>query len=372
MLLTGSVATFVRLYRVLGIGEQQRITATWMAWFMALGALAAFIMAPFFYVAAVKDQVQAAAALSELSMATVVVSNLTGLVTGGMYVLLRSSKIGKLGPKGYFEFDSRRLIGRPKSSIPPGFIFTRQMEQPVPVPRQLSFPERRASSLYPDGRPKTLAVGLATTTPGPVLSQETRTQKTSAYDMVPRDTVSDKPTYILPATAYIPFSKDEALNPFADEFLPPPAIRLSGGRRNRGSSLGSSASVPIGLRVSNIDDMPAVQSYYEAPPSPRPTPPSRLVSGAAAPQVSDGRDLPRDENSNQDKNKQLPPVPLALTGNPSVNEAEAEKVRLGTAAYNPHRTPSKTKAKIGSPNARPPGPSHSPESYLGVDKAEWI
>jgi hypothetical protein len=38
-LLFGSLATFYRLYQVSGVGEQQRVTATWMAWYMAMGAL---------------------------------------------------------------------------------------------------------------------------------------------------------------------------------------------------------------------------------------------------------------------------------------------------------------------------------------------
>lgn len=38
-LLAGSIATINRLYRVSGVGELQRITASWMAWYMALGAV---------------------------------------------------------------------------------------------------------------------------------------------------------------------------------------------------------------------------------------------------------------------------------------------------------------------------------------------
>lgn len=39
IMLVGSIASFYRLYQVSGIGEQQRATATWMAYFMALAAL---------------------------------------------------------------------------------------------------------------------------------------------------------------------------------------------------------------------------------------------------------------------------------------------------------------------------------------------
>ncbi|KAK9439428.1 hypothetical protein VB005_07583 [Metarhizium brunneum] len=395
-LLIGCVVTFIRLYRVVGIGEQQRITATWMAWFMALGVLTLSIMLPFFYAVAVDDSSTIKTSQSELSMATVVVSNLTGLMTGGMYILLRSTKIGKLGPKGYFEFDRQRSIRHPKSSVPHSFIFTRQMEQPVPLSTQLPPARRQASSLYatqdvelglgpvhaltsdesqkPDGMPEAPAVGVATTTPGPVPSQEAHARKNSAYNLFPRDTISDKPMYTLPATAYVSSSKDndQAVNPFDDdELLPPPTIRLSGGRHNRESSLGSSATVPIGIRVSNIHDMPSVQSYYEVPPSPRATTPTRPVSSVPVPQIPDTLVVPEDEAS-EGGDKQLPPVPLALVNKEPVKEVDEEEVRLSPTVYTPQRTPSKTKAKPSSPTAQSVGPPHSPESFSPVNEAEWI
>ncbi|KAG8421758.1 hypothetical protein J3458_003605 [Metarhizium acridum] len=396
-LLIGSVATFVRLYRVVGIGEQQRITATWMAWFMALGALTLSIMAPFFYSVAVDGQSRIKTTQSELSMATVVVSNLTGLMTGGMYILLRSSKIGKLGPKGYFEFDRKRSIRHPKSSPPHSFIFTRQMKQPVPLSTQLPPARRQESSLYttqdvelglgpvhaltsdeppkPDGMAEAFAVGVATTTPGPVSSQEAHPRKNSTYNIFPRDTVSDKPMYTLPATAYMTSSKedkDQAVNPFDDELLPPPTIRLSGSRHNRESSLGTSATVPIGIRVSNINDMPSVQSYYEVPPSPRAMTPTQPVSSAPVPQIPDTLAISEDEASEEDDDKQLPPVPLALLKKQPVKEVDEEEIRLSPTVYSPQRTPSKTKTKASSPTARPVGPTHSPESFSPVNEAEWI
>lgn len=350
-------------------------------------------MAPFFYVVATDESPNATTVQSQFSMATVVVANLTGLMTGGMYVLLRSSRIGKIGPKGYYEFDSRRSVRRPKTTVPHSFIFTRQMEQPVPPPAQL--PQRRASSFYTaqdvelgvgaanamplneaqktDALPDASTVGVATTTPGPVPSQEPLPRKSSAYNLFPRDTAPDpKSIYLLPATAYMPANNDKALNPFADELPAPPTIRFSGSRHNRDSSLGSSATVPIGIRVSNINDMPPGQSFYQVPPPPRATRPSRPVSRVPVAAIPDRLIIPDDEANPENKDKQLPPVPLALMKKEAEKEVKDDEIRLSPTVYSPKRTPSKGKGKASSPTAPPPGPRHSPESYGRVDEAEWI
>lgn len=352
-------------------------------------------MAPFFYVVSLDDGSNVSTLESQLSMAAVVVSNLTGLMTGGLYVLLRSSRIGKIGPKGYYEFDSRRSVRRPKTTVPHSFIFTKQMEQPVPIPTQLPLPQRRASSFYStrdverdagagiaiastSDEPKMAdsfvlepsTVGIATSTPAPAPSPQELPGRKNSYNLFPRDTKPDlKSMYLLPATAYMPSTKDKQTNPFADE-LPPPSIRFSsGGRHNRDSSLGSSATVPIGLRVSNINDMPPVQSFYQVPPAPRAQRPSRPVSNVPVPPIPDTLLIPDDEAPPEGTNKQLPPVPLAVLKKQSEADAE-EQIRLSPTVYSPQKTSPKGKAK-DSPTA-PPAMQYTQESYPRVDEAEWI
>ncbi|TWU78356.1 hypothetical protein ED733_008626 [Metarhizium rileyi] len=336
--------------------------------------------------------------LWELSMVTGVVSNLTGLMTGGMYVLLRSSKMGKLGPKGYYEFESQRSARRPNSSVPHSFIFTRQMEQPVPLPTQLSPAKGPTRSIhttqdvelgleptdeFASGEPRMAGsvpgesvIGVATTTPVVIPSQEpTRPRKNSAYSLFSRETSTfdANSASLLPATAYTPSNKDQLPNPFDDDpFLSPPTIRFSG-RRTRELSFGSSATVPIGIRVSNINDMAPIQSFYEVPPFPRAVCSDGTVSGVPVPPVPDTLAVPDETAAKEAKDKQLPPVPLSLMKEGQSVKMADEEVRLSPTVYTPpQRTPRKGRDKVTSPTSPSPGPRHNSEGYPPVDEAEWI
>lgn len=91
-------------------------------------------------------------------------------------------------------------------------------------------------------------------------------RKSSSYNMFPTITGDQQPKspFMLPTTTYIPssiFKNPEA--GLGESLLPPPRIRGSRSfSHRRDSSLESSATVQIGLRLSNVNDMPPRVSNY--------------------------------------------------------------------------------------------------------------
>jgi hypothetical protein len=96
----------------------------------------------------------------------------------------------------------------------------------------------------------------------------------------------------------------------------------------------------------------------------------------APPQVSTGFVFPAADSTEEGKEKQLPPVPLALMKKQD-GAADEEEVRLSPTVYSPQRTLSKGKGKDKDNTSGPttmvsPGSRHAPENYARVDEAEWI
>lgn len=398
-LLVGSSIVFYRLNQVSGIGEQQRITASWMAWFMLLGGISMSITAPFFLSVSADDGSKVSSLQSQLSMAAAVTVNLSGIYTGILYVLLRSSRLGKIGPKGYHEFDSRRSVRHPRTRKLHSFVFTKQMEQPVPVPAR--FQKRRATDYHsPIGIENAAAasdandnnkgekqnvvaatqpftIGVATTSSATIPASQQQDARKNSYNIFPRDTAPDpKTAYMLPAAAYAPSGNDVVLtDPVVDEIPAPPTIWFSGGGRNRDSSFDSSSvTVPIGLRVSNIDNMPPVRSFYQMAPTAVLERRNRPESDLPAPPVPSSL-IVLDTDAEESKDKQLPPVPLDVTkaSNEKDGEAPQEELRLSPTVYSAQKAVGKSKGSAPSPGANSPGRQKwTPESQSPVNEAEWI
>ncbi|KAM4056098.1 hypothetical protein HRG_003020 [Hirsutella rhossiliensis] len=282
IMLIGSLIICIRLFKSSGISEAQRTTASWTTCYMLLALVTTVMMVPFFWSLYADDTGRITRHQTRLSMAATIVVNLSGLLTGGLYVLLRFTKLGKLGRGGYLEFDRQKPAMGERSSTPGSSIYTKQLEQPVsPVRleqmrRDLETGDGARSekmSAWPTAfaaqaaRPQTPGVTMpipqimspemafmAGTLPGqnPGLRQD-------SYNLFPsRQGAPDtKSSYLLPAVAHNP----DALS--ADELLPPAAAWTA--RHERKSSLASSATVQIALRVSNINDMPPVTSSYQEP-----------------------------------------------------------------------------------------------------------
>jgi len=217
-----------------------------------------------------------------------------------------------------------------------------------------------------------------------------------------RTFVSDnKPLTVLPATIYTPGQTKNNRFDFST-LKPPPSLRnLTVGKHRRDSSMASSATVQIGLRLSNVEDMPPLlpqldkKVYPIANECPNAQPAGTEASkrpGALAlvdnrPSTSDSASeysvMP--ETLKDTKMKTLPPVPRAKEPQAEENDGP----RLSPTVYNPKpQSPSK-QPKMSSPKgsssppprtnsqARSPPPraqaSSSPRRAPTNDKGgDWI
>ncbi|PTB62877.1 hypothetical protein BBK36DRAFT_1183782 [Trichoderma citrinoviride] len=274
-LVIGAIVVFVRLHRDTSIGIIERTAASKMVYYMILGAVLNGLMAPFFFSISAQNPLALASIQLNLNMVGSVASNVSGITFGVLYLFLRSRKMQKIGPLGHVELGSHR---REKSmeSWHGSQIFNTQIEQPVsPVN---VFESRRSMSIFGSKIRKSdssAAAHIKSPSSGddaddsnwPLVSPTqvvTRPRKNS-YSLFPNQqgALESKPkgATILPSTTYTPdtpmVDKDRMslINEMFEELLPPPTIRVSGApRHNRESSLVSSATVQIGLRVSNLED----------------------------------------------------------------------------------------------------------------------
>lgn len=335
----------------------------------------------------------------QLSMAATVAVNLSGLTTGGLYILLRSTRLGRIGPRGYAEFDSQKSNLGKRPSTP---MYTKQMEQlvsPVRLQRiemttdridEASNEEEKVESRpgTPAGpAPDQLSSKAVQSSPPkapaaahiPAVSTRRPSIRKDSYNIFPskQEAPPDvKSIYLLPAATYDPTTKANAPteSPF-DLLLPPPTIRTS--RHLRDSSLGSSATVQIGLRVSNINDMPPVTSFYQAPyPRESQFPTSfGLAISTDDPFVGDGTQDIGLQNTGKvlerTAEKQLPPVPLSIAKKDT--KGDEDETTLSPSVYSPQAQSRRGANPRGSPTRPPPpGPSWSPEGRHRVQSVEWI
>lgn len=215
LLLICSGILLLRLYRTPDMILPQRTTASWTACYLLLAVVTLFMMLP------VLGSLMADDGVSDVSRGTMVLStgatilvNMTGVLTGLLYLVLRLTSLGRLGEVG---FDRERLKSDIRTMGTTSSVYSKQLDQPL-SPEWFQRPSysSRADEKKAMPPPKT---------PIPPKSGA------PSYKLFPRRP-DPAPALLLPPTA-----------PWAD-------------RRERNSSLGSSASVPIALRVSNIDNMP--------------------------------------------------------------------------------------------------------------------
>lgn len=219
-----------------------------------------------------------------LSMISTVVANVTGLMTGGLHLFLRSNTIGTIAPKDKLAEYERQQAKYQKGSSK-GMDFNGHMLQPVSGPE--SFPKSesrenlmdekddvelgnsppptprdpnplRSNAVYdaPDlpQAPEPAQVAFA-------ISPNTHGRKPSAsYTLFPsKNQTNTASVALLPSTAYNPNPQSNLTatnfpfnNDYSDTLRPP---QTAWGRHRRDSSMASSATVQIGLRLSNIADI---------------------------------------------------------------------------------------------------------------------
>lgn len=356
-------------------------------------------MVPFFFVQAFQDRRGQNSNALTLSMVASVVANVSGLMTGGLYLFLKSSTLSTIGPKDKAgEYENRKAtykIRRYESndSDDDGNSDSHSMH-PAAESRSLRRMDSEASLISiekeeealdkamgrastpngkrsPDSIPSNKLMSIAATLGMPRAPEPARIppaplptghMRKRSYSLFPRSTLGSKSSVmLLPATTYSP-SNNNNLKP------PPSMANLANFRHRRDSSMVSSATVQIGLRLSSVDDMPPqVKSNVttsdnevyslncpNAPTEAETQPPKRpagVDTGAIAlpPPLAIADETPQRDPVKNARMKTLPPVPRINSRVPPTTVASTagqNEITLSPSVYSPN-TP--TKVKLPSP-----------------------
>jgi hypothetical protein len=378
-------------------------------------------MIPFFFNLIFFDQQDPDNQALNLSMVSAVVANVSGLLTGGLHLFLRSNILSTIGPKSKYEAERQKFkrgirVWAPGSNVD----YSGHIMAPVSAPRPLQRADSAATLIDKRSEkeeeeaiesPKSLTYDVPRVNPlrsnavypmapaMPIVAQSTSLQppqnaKTHArkgsYSLFPagNDTSNTKSVTLLPATTYSPSNLRADDN---EALKPPPSIHTNG-RHRRDSSMASSATVQIGLRLSNVDDMPPLNSRYfqdqnkvytlDCPNNKdeqkRPSPLSQLA-------MSSSENLVPDETSTRDpvkdaRMKTLPPVPKVIEKpqqspddtlilSPTVYSPESS---TATKAASPKSAGLSIPASKSSPGASGPRSPPRPQPSRDMKKADWI
>lgn len=366
-------------------------------------------MIPFFASLTFRDDMEVTRLRGNLSMAAMVATNLTALTNGGLYVFLRSCQSSNIGRKGYFEVDrEKKQVQTRKRAVRKSPDYTNQMEQPISPPARTYRPAslgelNRQDSITASqiGVARPMSATESQDTPGPPRSTHVRKASYSVFPQQQQKTpaLNPKPLSVLPAATYTPPTLTPSTNDeVTDEdlaqlemdlmrhdissLLPPPGLSglMPGHQRN--SSLGSSATVQIGLRLSNVNDMPiATPSYLqERIPTPRPTssiyPRSMIVprSSIAVPSPSRRSSVRIGSKVWVDPAKQLPPDPLRQLKKDLKPRDRESQMLLSPTVYSPEGTGNSVTGTMTSPSDKDARLSPWERSGSATEKrpSEWI
>lgn len=328
-------------------------------------------------------------------------ANVSGLMTGGLYLFLKSHTLSTIGPRDKAgEYENRRDMYKARrfeeeyAESEGGF--TDHIVRPVGGPRSLRRVEsetslytiskeeeamdaksmRSVTTTYSKRAPSSLrsfrSNNLFTRASNafmPRAPERARIGSTigghmrkRSYSLFPNNAAGSKSSLtLLPATTYSP----------ADALKPPPSMgNLLNKRHRRDSSLVSSATVQIGLRFSSVEDIeppvvnnvvspdhhvynldcPLVQMELQAAALKRP---AGLDSGAVTPTTPSSKkdeknadEAPVRDAVKDAKMKTLPPVPRLTTSEAPVEQDLTKEATLSPSVYSPV---SPTKVKLPSP-----------------------
>ncbi|KAL7625018.1 hypothetical protein AAE478_004232 [Parahypoxylon ruwenzoriense] len=376
-----TVIIFMKLTRYSIIETSERVSASRMVYYLALAVITNALIAPFFIYLTISDPMDDNGGPGlTLSMIATVVANVTGLTTGGLYLFLRSNTIATISPKNkHAEYERQKLKHQIRVRGANDISFNGHILQPVSGPQYFSKTESQESLMGDKSYFAERGEGVFRVDPNdpnPLRSNavfdaiyiprapepaqisatplNTHSRKPSAsYNLFPSknqsNTTSDA---LLQPTAYIPNPQPNPAptsTPFRDvndTLKPPPTVRSSWNRHRRESSLASSATVQIGLRLSNIADIGPISKVTteigrvhtlgcpkreEMGNNPRPSP---LITYGAPTGTPSQSSTPSSDTTM----KNLPPVPA--------RPEKEENCTLNPTVYDPN---SPTKVKTPSP-----------------------
>ncbi|KAJ2986044.1 hypothetical protein NUW58_g5218 [Xylaria curta] len=369
---------YLKLVRHSMIEDDERVGASRMVYYIALAIIPNTLMIPFFgYLSFGNPFENGGDTGLTLSMVSTVVANVTGLMTGGLYLFLRSSTNSSIGPKSKLDEYERQQtgyqIGMHKDN---DTDFNSHILKPVTVPQDTQHPEKRSTQEeinYRESQHKFRLLSTDDSNPlGPGMAfkhssflqsanntyaplSTTRTRKSSSsYTLFPNKNQGNTASKILlPSMTYSPNASEQLSNDCCNMLQPPPSIRPPGSRHRRDSSMASSATVQIGLRLSNFQDVQPIavntlgrdeQTHELGCPNNlklgdtgRPSPLSTAETAVSFPS---SLQRPLEASQLDATMKTLPPVPQEFQ--PGVEKAPI----LNPTVYSPN---SPTKGKVPSP-----------------------
>ncbi|RFU77806.1 hypothetical protein TARUN_4429 [Trichoderma arundinaceum] len=333
-------------------------------------------------------------------MVASVASNVSGITFGALYILLRSHKMQKIGPLGHIELGGPRKE-KTIESWPSTDIFNTQIEQPVSPARVFqsrTSTRSAASEETMEKNDEAGGYGTIRATPNgdaaddsqfmnvPLTPVVPRVRKDS-YSLFPsqRETLDNKSkgaAILLPSTTYTPMGSNNNTAPgheMFEELLPPPSIRISGApRHNRDSSLVSSATVQIGLRVSNLSDVTRLEApFFLAPEGPfSPRSPNWPLNAnkplyTAASRVDS---VALDDGGYNDSARSPIRATVEVRHEQTAEAQEDKPITLSPTVYSPNKaaTPPGARHHKGmASNPSSPGIAVTDDRY-SVGTAEWI
>lgn len=288
-----------------------------------------------------------------LSMVATVVANVTGLMTGGLYLFLRSSTGSTIGPKIKIgEYESQQMTYQIRISKANDTDFNSHIMTPITMsqwPRELEAREKRLGeedSRRPEDVTRFPSVDYSNPLGSNVILEQPAlvapVRKVSSYALFLNKNQGNRTSRALqPSTAY-PSNSNSILSADYGEMLqPPPSIQPLALRHRRDSSMISSATVQIGLRLSNVEDVrPEIASTIDVERTHDLGCPNKLkvgVSGRPTPLIaprsvttSPSSKRPSRESQIDVAAKLLPPIPR----NPQI-EAERAPI-LNPTIYSPN------------------------------------
>ncbi|KAI0381773.1 hypothetical protein F5Y04DRAFT_270751 [Hypomontagnella monticulosa] len=285
-----SIVIYLRLSRYSIIEESERISASRMVYYLGLAVLTNALIVPFFINLTFSNPMDDNGGPgSTLSMISTVVANVTGLMTGGLHLFLRSNTISTIGPK-----DKLAEYERQKLKTEAGEGINGHILKPVPDPQSLPKTESQENLLgektnaaergespfsmnslqtSPRNMNPLRANAVFETANIPRVPEPAQVYTTTqagahsrkpsaSYTLFPNNNQGNTTSVaLLPSTAYNPNlqpNSNQTNFPFDninDTLRPPPSIRVPWGHHRRDSSMASSATVRIGLRISNVGDI---------------------------------------------------------------------------------------------------------------------
>ncbi|KAK8058315.1 hypothetical protein PG994_008763 [Apiospora phragmitis] len=299
ILAASTLTVFIQLTRHATIETTERVLASRMVYYLGVGMISNILMIPFFLCLTVSTPSSGDSDMTlTLSMISTVVSNISGLVTGGLHLFLRSNTISTIGPRDkQAEYERQKLKHKIRGPSPSDNYFSTQIEKPVGEPRlqQSESQENLVSSSrdvekaaiesqpadhFKLSQPNPLRSHAVYTPPpneprAPEPAQLPATQeagghgqkRSTSYSLFPNNNPNNNnpnttSVGLLPTTTYNPDINVQRATPDAEELYediyetlkPPP--KMGFGRHRRDSSMVSTATVQIGLRFSNVNDMP--------------------------------------------------------------------------------------------------------------------